>query len=206
MTTSHNTHGSAAATRRRPVEAIEKRARRSRECEQRVRTALAKLTKAGVPFTVKDVCVLAGVGKTFVYDKRHPELTQVVLDARNASQFATVTRATHVANECMASWRERALNAEAHAKQLKNQVKERDMRISSLMGQLFDPSGTHLVDEVARLRDLLSTMNRNLLEAQLENQTLQRSLNSARANVKRERQRNVTALFGDHVVKPGRPS
>jgi len=38
--------------RRRPVEAIQQRTRRSVECEQRVRKALAKLTKTGAPFTV----------------------------------------------------------------------------------------------------------------------------------------------------------
>ena len=80
-------------TRRRPVEAIEHRTRRSVECEQRVRRAITKLTKAGAPFTVENVCDLAGVGKTFIYDKRHPALTKLVLTARDASQQATVHRA-----------------------------------------------------------------------------------------------------------------
>ena len=33
----------------------------------------------------------------------------------------------------------------------------------------------------------------------MEMQTLRRSLDAARANVKRERQRNVTILFPDHA-------
>ena len=98
---------------RRPVEAIEQRARRSKECEQRVRKALTKLTKTGVPFTVENVYQLAGVGKTFIYDKRHPELTKTVLAARDASQVAATTRAERNVDEQTASWRERALNAEA---------------------------------------------------------------------------------------------
>jgi hypothetical protein len=61
--------------RRRPVEAIEHRMGRSAECERRVRRALTKLTRTGVPFTVENVCEFAGVGKTFIYDKRRPYMT-----------------------------------------------------------------------------------------------------------------------------------
>jgi hypothetical protein len=194
---------SAATTnRRRPVEAIEKRAHRSVECEQRVRKALGKLAKTGIPFTVKDVCDLAGVGKTFIYDPRHPELTQAILDARNASQIATTIRAEQNVDGCNSSWRERAINAEAHAKKLKSELAERDSRIADLTGQLYDPNGTHLVDENARLRGLLAVANQSLKDAHIEVQTLTRSLDAARANVKRERQRNVTQLFAPDVLGP----
>lgn len=195
--------GAAATTRRRPVEAIEKRAHRSIECEQRVRKALGKLTKTGVPFTVKDVCDLAGVGKTFIYDPRHPELTRAVLDARNASQIATTIRAEHAVDGRTSSWRERAVNAEAHAKKLKADLADRDSRIADLVGQLYDPEGVHLVDENARLRGLLAMANQNLTDAHIEVQKLTRSLDGARANVKRERQRNVTQLFVTDNPGPG---
>lgn len=181
--------------RRRPVEAIEHRTRRSAECEQRVRRAITKLTKTGAPFTVENVCDLAGVGKTFIYDKRHPALTNLVLAVRDASQVTAVNRAEALMNEDTASWRERALNAEAVAKALRDAVKERDARITALTGQLYDADGLHLVEENARLRDLVATMNANLQRAQSDNGNLQRSLDAARANVKRERERNVTQLF-----------
>ena len=150
-----------AKKRRRPVEAIEQRTRRSVECEQRVRKALARLAKTGAPFTVENVCDLAGVGKTFVYDKRHPELTETVLAARNASQVAVTTRAEQNVDKNTASRRERALNAEALSKTLRAAVKDRDARITELTGQLYDPDGTHLADENARLRDLVLTLNKN---------------------------------------------
>ena len=119
-------------TRRRPVEAIEQRTRRSAECEQRVRKALVKLTKTGAPFTIENVCNLAGVGKTFIYDKRHPQLTATVLAARDASQAVTTARAEADIDHNMASWRERALNAEALAKTLRVTVKERDAQVADL--------------------------------------------------------------------------
>jgi hypothetical protein len=80
-------------TRRRPVEAVAQRASRSIDCERRVRKALAQLTKTGAPFTVENVRDLAGVGKTFIYDKRRPELMDMVLTARDASQAAVIQRA-----------------------------------------------------------------------------------------------------------------
>ena len=138
-------------TRRRPVEAIAQRGGRSIDCERRVRKALAKLT--GAPFTVENVCDLAGVGKTFIYDKRRPELTRTVLTARDASQ-AAVNRRAEIVEEDTASWRERAVNAEALAKTLREAIKQRDDCIADLTGQLYDPSGTHLADENARLREL----------------------------------------------------
>lgn len=172
---------------RRPIEAIEQRARSSTECERRVRKALTKLTNTGAPFTVENVCALAGVGKTFIYDKRRPELTVAVLAARDASRATTTTRAEDKMDQANASWRERALNAEAIAKTLRAAVKDRDERIADLTGQLYDPDGTHLADENARLRGLILTLNKNLQQAQLESSRLRRSLDGARANVKRER-------------------
>ena len=188
-------HTVRAGKRRRPVEAIEQRTRRSTECEQRVRKALAKLTKTGAPFTIENVCDLAGVGKTFIYDRSHPELTKMVLHARDASQETIAHCADEKLDKDIASWRERALNAEALAKALRATVNDRDARIADLTGQLYDPDGTHLADENARLRNLILTLNKNLQQTQLESTRLRRSLDGARANVKRERERNVTRLF-----------
>jgi hypothetical protein len=155
--------------RRRPVEAIEQRTRRRVECGQRMRKALIKLTKTGAPFTVDQSCFAA----------------------RDASQVAVTIRAEQNVDKSTASWRERALNAEALSKTLRAAVKDRDDRIADLTGQLYDRDGTHLADENARLRDLVLTLNKNLHHDQIENNSLRRSLDGARANVKRERERDA---------------
>ncbi|MCK5757440.1 MAG: hypothetical protein KAH46_32530 [Mycobacterium sp.] len=182
-------------TRRRPVEMIERRAATSAECEQRVRTALTKLIKTGAPFTVENVCALAGVGKTFIYDKRRRQLTEAVLAARDASQASAIVAADQRLEQASASWRERALDAEALAKSLRAEVKRREARVNDLTGQLYDPEGNHLAEENARLRDVVNSQSINLHQAQNEIAMLRRSLDAARANVKRERERNVTQLF-----------
>lgn len=182
---------------RRPVEAIEQRTSKSRECEDRVHAALSKLVKTGAPFTIENVCVLAGVGKTFIYDKRRPHLTCAVLTARDASQATALASAEQRLDEHTASWRERALNAEALSKSLRQTIRERDARICDLTGQLFDPDGNHLVEQNSELRGRNHTLIQNLSNAEVEIRRLQRSLDAARANVKRERERNVTQLFGE---------
>ena len=146
------------AKRRRPVEAIKHRTTRSAECQRRVHRALAKLIKTGAPFTVENVCDLAGVGKTFIYDKRRPELTRAVLTARDVSQAAATAQAEQRLDNEAASWRERAFNAEALAKSLRRTVRERDDRIGDLTGQLYDPDGNHLAEQNAELRQLLITL------------------------------------------------
>lgn len=182
---------------------IERRATRSAECEQRVRIALTKLTKTGAPFTVENVCDLAGVGKTFIYDKRRRQLTEAVLAARDASQTTAIARADQKIEQASASWRERALNAEALAKSLRTEVKQREARINDLTGQLYDPEGNHLAEENARLRDLVNNHTHNLHCAHTEIATLKRSLDAARANIRRERERNVTQLYA-HEGRRGR--
>ena len=81
---------------------------------------------------------------------------------------------------------------------MRRSVKRR-RTISDLTGQLYDPDGNHLAEQNAELRNLVLTLNQNLRNAELENNKLRRSLDAARANVKRERERNVTQLFADNA-------
>jgi hypothetical protein len=165
--------------------------------EERVSNALVKLTKTGALFTVENVGYPAGVGKTFIYDKRHPQLTKAVLATRDASQGAAALRAERRLDGETPTWRERAINAEALAKSLPITIKERDARIGDLIGQIYDSEGTHLAEHNVELRQLVATLNLTLQQLRIENNALRRSLDAARANVKREPERNVTQLFAE---------
>jgi hypothetical protein len=61
-----------------------------------------------------------------------------------------------------------ALSAEALTQTLRLVVREKDARITDMAGPLYDPAGTHLADENARLRERILTLNSNLLQAQTE--------------------------------------
>lgn len=180
--------------RRRPIEAIEKRTARSAECERRVRRALSKLVNTGAPFTVENLCDLAGVGKTFIYDKRRPELTAAILAARDTARAVEAECAEQRYDGAELVWRERAINAESLAKSLRAALKERDTRIADLTGQLYDPDGNHLIDQLTELRHMIETLSHKLRLTEIENGKLHRSLDAARMNVKRERERNVAHL------------
>jgi hypothetical protein len=145
----------------------------------------------------------AGVGKTFIYYKRRPELTAAVLAGRDASQNRTTERAEQRLHNETTSWRERAINAEALAKTLRATVQERDARISDLTGQLYDPDGSHLEERNAELRQMVATINHKLRQAEIENGKLRRSLEAARANVRHERERNVALIGSQEYWKPG---
>jgi hypothetical protein len=190
---------------RRPNEAIQHRQNKSAECEQRVRKALTKLARTNAPFTIEDVCTVAGVGRTFIYDKRRPELTKAVLTARDQSQAAQRSRSEQSLDGEALSWRDRALNAEALAKTLRATVKQRDVQIADLTGQLYDPDGNYLAEQNAELRQLALTLNRNLSRIEAENARLRRSLEAARANIKRERERNVTLITSSERREPDLP-
>lgn len=181
----------STALRRRPVEAIAARTRRSTECEERVRKALTKLRKTGLPFTVEEVCERAGVGKTFIYDKRRPEITKMVLDARDASQLAASGRVAEADAAESISWRARALNAEAEVKRLRVEARGNEARINDLTGQLFDPEGVHLADENARLRRKVDELVLQLTTLRTEASIVNRSLQASRAAVIREQERNL---------------
>lgn len=135
------------------------------------------------------------MGKTFIYDKKHPELTRMVITARDTSQLNTAKHAEEADASQVTSWRTRAFNAEARVKQLRLQLNTHEARISDLTGQLFDPEGNHLADENARLRDQVDTLNRELTNLRSNYTISQRSLQAARSTVKREQERNV-ALVG----------
>lgn len=179
-------------TPRRPVEAIETRSQRSIECEQKVRKTVARLIKTGLPFTVEEVCRRSGVGKTFIYDKRHPELTRLVVNARDTSQHTAQAAADDDA--AAASWRTRALNAEGHVKQLRKDVRDRDHRISDLLGQLFDPEGNHLAEENTRLREQINTLNVQMTKMRNDYAMAQRSLQASRVSMRREQERNLAVV------------
>lgn len=180
--------------RRRPVEAIESRNRRSVDCEDRVRKAVAKLSRTGLPFTVEDICRRAEVSKTFIYDKKRPGLTKLVLNARDTSQHSSRTRANEEDAAAAGAWRERALNAEGRVKELRAVIRQQDAQISDITGQLFDPEGNHLAEENARMRAQIEVLNLQVTNTLSELSTARRSLQASRANVRREQERNLSVV------------
>ncbi len=174
---------------RTPVEAIESRRSVSEEARRDVDKALAKLVKAGTPFTVADVTRVSGRGRTLIYEDK--DLKEKVLAARKASQAKPAKAATTAHDAREASWKERAQQAEALAKELHRTIKERDQRIADLQAAVRDPDGVLLVDRLSEKEALINRLHSKIRALEKDNRTLTTGLNGSRANVIRERKRNV---------------
>lgn len=103
-----------------------------------------------------------------------------------------------------ASWRERALNAEARVSDLRATVRRQDAQIGDLTGQLFDPEGNHLADENARLRSQIDMLNQQVARISSELSSTQRSLQASRTSVRREQERNLALV--EPALNVGQPS
>ncbi|WP_331755819.1 DUF6262 family protein [Streptomyces sp. NBC_01643] len=102
----------------------------------RVQKAIGQLRRERGRLTVRAIAERAGVSATFLYEN---------YDARNLVQQAATNSkrqrdqaATEAHEQIEASWRERALNAEAELTRTQKEVFAQRQRIGELMGQLRD--------------------------------------------------------------------
>lgn len=198
----------AIQPRRQPDEAIESRHSDSKAAHEAVRRALHRLINTGAPFKVTDVVTLSGRSKSFIYahDGREnaggaptceicpsaqDSLKSIVRSAVDASRGATAVTAATKREAHQVSYRERAKQAEALAKQLHQQIQERDFVIRDLKAQLRDPEGTLLAEKLREVTNELATTRSELARAQSKLKRTNDSLTAARANISYEQQRNV---------------
>jgi Family of unknown function (DUF6262) len=177
----------------RPEQAIAARRSAAERKAAAVSKAVKALARTGAPITCAGVARLAGVSRSFIYENGQARALLTAAQARTQTQTAGRIPAATAQQE--ASWRERALNAEQHARDLQRELTAQRRLAAGLLGQLRQPDGTWLADE----RDRLHAENENLLaernQLARERGDLQRKLDAARANLARLTERRVTELF-----------
>lgn len=186
--------------RLRPERAIDARRQASADKLAAVGKVVKQLGRTGVPITVSAVHRLAGVSRSFAYENE--QARALIVAAQVRSQAEVSGRIETLTAQQEASWRERALNAEDHARDLRQEVTTQRRLVSELTGRLREPDGTWIERDRDRLREaneLLLAERNSLLE---ERNELKRRLGGARANVSRLNAQRVTDLFPDG---PGRP-
>ncbi|MCV7008852.1 hypothetical protein PJN38_24875 [Mycobacterium kansasii] len=203
---------------RQPKEAIESRQSDSTAAHDAVRRALHRLINTGAPFKVTDVIKLSGRSKSFIYahDGRknadgtpvcelctcaEGSLKIIVQGAAEVSRGEAAAAATVRHEAHQASYRERAKQAEALAKQLHQQIRERDSVIRDLRAQLRAPDGTLLADKLRQMTKDLATSRSELARAQSKLKRTNDSLIAARANITYEQERNVARLNPRYGVR-----
>lgn len=106
-----------------------------------------------------------------------------------------------------ASWRERALNAEAELTRTQNEVLVQRQRIGELMGQLRDVDGMIPGESVQHLTTENTTLKRRIQQVTQEHRKLQERLEGARTNLrfsdKRIADLEVQLLEAQQVVAGG---
>ena len=181
--------------RARPEPAIEARRRDVARKLAAVEKSLKALGRTGAPITRAGVAQLAGVSRSFTYE--NPDADQLVTQAQQRSRARAGDRADTLTAQQEASWRERALNAEDHNRQLRHELAAERRLIADLLGQLRGPDGTWIEHD----RQRLQTENQQLLAERnqllRERDALQRQRDAARANLARRHEQNVTQLFPD---------
>lgn len=193
---------------RQPNAAIASRHSDSKVAHESVHRALQRLIKTGTPFKVADVITLSGRSKSFIYAHDGREnaggipvcehcpsaersLKSIVQGAAQVSRGEAADTAARKYEARQASYRERAKQAELLAKQLGQQIQERDSVIRDLKAQLRDPDGTLLADKLREVMSELAATRSALAKAQSKLKRTNDSLTAARANTSYERQRNV---------------
>lgn len=182
--------------RRRPDRAIDSRRGATEQAKKDVENAFRKLVKAGAPFTVTEVSQLSRRSRNFIY--KH--FGETIPQAAEESQETSVEQSHKAYDKREASHRERARQAEALNRQLHQEIGRRDERIRDLQAQLRDPEGTLLSDKLSDAQKTITDLLSKIRKLNSENGKLTRQLNGSRANVARERGRNVEKLEGGRVI------
>lgn len=179
--------------RARPEPAIQARRRDVARKLAAVDKAVKTLGRTGAPITRAGVAQLAGVSRSFTYE--NTDANQLITQAQQRSRTRAGDRVDTLTGQQEASWRERALNAEDHNRQLRHELADERRLLAELLGQLRDPDGTWIENDRKRLhtenRQLLAERNQLLRERD----ALQRQRDAARANLARHHEHNVTQLF-----------
>ena len=177
----------------RPEHAIAARQRAAEVKAAAVGKAVKALARAGAPVTCAGVARLAGVSRSFIYE--NGQARAILTTAQARTQARTAGRIPAATAQQEASWRERALNAEQHARDLKRELTAQRRLAAGLLGQLRQPDGTWLAGE----RDRLHAENEHLLaernQLARERGDLQRKLDAARASLARLTGHRAAELF-----------
>ncbi len=198
--------GPVRARRPKPEQAIAARRGAAERKAAAVAKAVKTLARTGAPITCAGVARLAGVSRSFIYE--NDQARTLVTAAQARTQAHTAGRVPAATAQQEASWRERALNAEQHARDLQHELTAQRRLAAGLLGQLRQPDGTWLADE----RDRLHAENDNLLaernQLARERGDLQRKLDAARASTARLTQQRAAELFpgGPGQVRAHDPS
>ncbi|WP_407837028.1 DUF6262 family protein [Streptomyces sp. DSM 116496] len=162
--------------------AIAARRTQTKEKLDRVTTAIGQLRRDRGRLTIRAIAERADVSSTFLYENKDARalVQNAVTDSR--SRHAAAGQAEHERIE--ATWRERALNAEAELTRTQKEVLVQRQRIGELMGQIRDFDQMVPGESVQHLISENTTLKHRVQQLTQEHRKLQERLEGARSNLR----------------------
>ncbi|MCM1947735.1 DUF6262 family protein [Streptomyces sp. G2] len=171
--------------------AIAARRDQTRRKLDQVATAIGQLRRERHRLTVRAIAQRADVSATFLYENTEARalVQNAVTDSR--SRHDRQAQAQH--DQVEATWRERALNAEAELTRTQKEVLAQRQRIGELMGQVRDFDQMVPGESLQALTSENATLKQRVQQLTREHRTLQERLEGARSNL-RFAEKRITAL------------
>ncbi|GAA1599776.1 DUF6262 family protein [Streptomyces globosus] len=160
--------------------AIAARRRQTQEKLTRIKAATSQLRRERGRLTVRALADRAGVSATFLYE--NAEARTLVQQAITASKSRHDQLAQDTHDQIEASWRERALNAEAELTRTQKTVFDQRQQIGELMGKLRDAEQMVPGESVQAIKVENTTLKRRVQQLTREHRSLQERLEGARSN------------------------
>ncbi|MFE4623550.1 DUF6262 family protein [Streptomyces mirabilis] len=162
--------------------ALAARQEQTRQKIAQVETAIAQLRRERGQLTVRAIAARAGVSATFLYEnsQARTRLQAAVADSRSHHDQSAVE--THERIE--ATWRERALNAEAELTRAQKEIFTQRQRIGELMGRLRDLDQTVPGESVQALVSENTSLKHRVQQLTREHRLLQERLGGSRSNLR----------------------
>ncbi|MEU2113846.1 DUF6262 family protein [Streptomyces sp. NPDC019507] len=159
--------------------AIRARRQATQEMLERLRAALAAMTRDHAPVTVAALARTARVSRTFLYQNQ--QARTLVEQATRASRSHPETSANG-RSRTQPAWRERALNAEDALAQSQREISTQRTRIAELLGKIRDLEHDLPEGSLQRIVTDNTTLKQQVRQLTQDNQQIQERLASARQN------------------------
>ncbi|MER5522473.1 DUF6262 family protein [Streptomyces sp. NPDC002763] len=166
----------------RTAAALAARRRKTEAALERVHQTIARLRreKAQVSFAV--VARRAHISRTFLYD--NVEARAAVAAAMTQAGERRSRTFAEQDDECEATWRERALNAEDGFKAARTEILAQRARIGELLVQIRDLEAEWTDDAVQKITAENATVKQRVRRLTADNRTLDERLKAARSNLR----------------------
>ena len=186
----------------RTAAAIQARRHATQQKLQQVRDAITWLHRGKAPLTYPAIARRAGVSRTFLYENSDARALIGEAITKTAGQRAQAQAETDAQQE--ASWRERALNAEAALKAAHTEIRAQRHRIAVLMGQIRDLEKDWPQETAQRATTENTALKQRARQLTHDNQTLEERLQAARSNNRFADRRiaQLEAQLADHTHRP----